>query len=280
MATSSLFAQYDGQTDCGFIGNSDPGLYAQAVVKAIEKTDKPQLQIYTNDDMGVALSHMKQYCCSANLLAEEACSWVDRAKPYHPQSPYIFDHLMYVGMKKMDGIQEDCDILWISCEPREYQIKPVEWRDKINEIGRDTKWYPPGQIMNTYTEYRWDKESYGDKSTPTMLKAYERMCKDAVSIRYAVWVPETVSNDYKQNTDSLALLCEITVQERRAREAAYVRTLQVEKWTKFVVDNLKAYLNEYFINKRMADLVWKYWEMDACFSMVSRYVEKTSQCNQ
>lgn len=275
-----VFAQDTWDTDCSFLWNVNPELYAQSVVKSIEDDEKPALKIFENKDMSVALSHMKQYCCSQKLLAEDSCSWVERAHPYYPESPYIFDHLMYVWMKKMDGIQQDCDVLWMSCETREYDVDPVERRQFITEVAQNTKWFAPWYLLAKFKEARWDETSYWDSEKPTMFKAFDRMCQDAVSIRYAVNVPQNVIKDWNQSGSSLAALCRQVTAERYTQEATYVRTLQIEKWTKFLVDNLKAYLNEYFINKRMADLVGKYAELDGCFSMVSRYVDKTAQCNQ
>jgi hypothetical protein len=67
---------------------------------------------------------------------------------------------------------------------------------------------------------------------------------------------------------------------RYAVELQYVRTLMVEKWMQYLVNNMRSYMFEYFTENRMADLMDKYNKLYSCFVMVLRYAERTKCCNE
>lgn len=276
----STFAQSSDQTDCNDLGWADPAVYPNTVVKSLVDQWKEELEIFTDQDMSVALSHLQQYCCSTNQLTEERCNQIKIPwKKYFPESPYIFDHLMYVWMKKMDWIQEHCDQIWISCETRKYAVSPVTWREEITTIWENTKWYPPSLILEKWRLYRWQADSVLDPNKRTIYKAYNWMCNDIVNIRNSVGNNSWVSDLLVSWGKNISTLCEETINRRYWMESSYVRSLQLEKWTKYFVDNMKSYMKDYFIESRMSDLVTKYASMNSCFTMVLKYVQKTSCCN-
>jgi hypothetical protein len=43
-------------------------------------------------------------------------------------------------------------------------------------------------------------------------------------------------------------------------------------------ENMRTYLQTYFVDTRMNAFVDKFWKLDACLNMVLKYVTRTSCC--
>jgi hypothetical protein len=58
-------------------------------------------------DLVLALSHLKAYCCKSVVLTQEAkkksCEGISFPS-FYPQSPYFFDHILDVRLRKVDAI--------------------------------------------------------------------------------------------------------------------------------------------------------------------------------
>lgn len=274
-----VFAQSWSNNDCNEFGNVKSNTYPKSVKDSIKEMKRDKLLIFTDKDMSVALNHLKLYCCDKGN--KSSCDTKqDTPRKRYPESPYIVDQLMYVGMKKLDGNQEHCDILGIDCQPEDYDVDPVEWRDTINEIAEDTKWYPPSMVYWKFEETWWSMDAIVDNDEPTLAKAYRALCNDLWSIRASVWSNQWVVEWKMLWGKTIEELCHERAQFRFRQEAQYVRLLQLEKWRKYFMDNLKSYLNTYFIDSRLVWLMWKYASLDSSFATVLRYVEKTTCCNK
>ena len=274
-------AQSSSNNDCNDFSNVDPSTYPTSVKEWIKGAKREDLTIFTDKDMFVALNHLKLYCCEQWDINEETCSSLQKPpERWFPESPYIVDQLMYVWMKKLDWNQEHCDILWIDCQPESYDVDPVEWRDEINEIANDVKWYPPSMIYGKFEETWWSSEQIMNQGDETLAKSYRAMCNDLWSIRASVWSNQWLVDAPVSGWKSIELLCQTRAQYRFRQEAQYIRLLQLEKWRKYFMDNLTSYLSVYFLDSRLSWLMWKYAKLDSCFATVLRYIEKTTCCNQ
>jgi len=83
-------------------------------------------------------------CCEDVLkedraICQKAKEDSSDCKNCYAHSTYMFDHLVNIGMRKFDGIQEHCDELHISCTMSNSAVKTLEWRERINEIAEDVK---------------------------------------------------------------------------------------------------------------------------------------------
>lgn len=277
-------AQTSSSVDCTEYGFAkDPAwlqLYPSRVRASILARGERNPVLFTDADMQQAARYLGQYCCES-ISGQEGCdallAWQNN---YYPESPYIFDHLINIGMRKLDGIQEHCDALGISCTATtDYQLEATARREKITEIAEDTEWYPPLQIESLFKDYRWTNDTFLEKDT-LLSNAYFLMCDEAVSIRNAIWGNSEDTDRDLTDGKSLKTVCDELVKKRYEMELQYVRTLMVEKWLQYMSQNLRSYLFDYYLENRMSDLVDKYNNLYSCFVMVLRYSERTKCCNE
>lgn len=276
------FAQSTSSYDCGALAADDYLLYPTAVKRVIQTLDYDKLEVFTDKDLRTSLTHVQSYCCEIWQIAKEICE--EKSLPLkekiYTESPYLADHLMYVGMKKLDWNQEHCDVLWIDCQPESYDVDPVERRDDITEIAEDVQWYPPSIIHQKFIESRWEARDLVGTTPYTLSKAYRAMCNDLSVIIQSSAEDGGVSWLLVGWWKSVEELCLERVSQRYVQESQYVRLLMLEKGRTYFIDNIASYVNNYFLDSRMQWLMWKYATLDGCFASVLRYVQKTSCCNE
>lgn len=279
-------AQNQAPNDCANLVKVDPNTFPQAFENSREKRGERRLGVFTDKDMTVAVKHLQAHCCTSRIAWTESCENVDIPnKKIYTESPFLVDHLMYIGMKKFDGIQDDCDALWIDCQPRDLPVDPVAWRTEIREIGEDIKWYPPSMIQNKFSE-NWSVKENNDSWSwspvtdgSTFPNAYNYMCNDLQNITSIMADSDWTSWVASPSGQSIWDWCRTLIRQRIAREQNYIQSLMVEKWRKYMLDNVKSYVYKYFIDDRLASLMGKYTDLDACFRNVLKKIDKTSCCN-
>lgn len=267
--------------DCFLYANTDTNKYPWVVEEWLERWDLPQLKFFTPDDLRTSVLHHQMSCCESVLKDDrEVCAQAKQetndCKSCYAHSNYLYDHLLNIGMRKFDGIQEHCDALNISCEMKTSGVKTLEWRERITEIAEDVEGYPPSLIMEEFLKYRWDASKESVNNVDTISNAYYDLCQETQNIINAIGINQQVDSSVL----SPYALCRRLVEARYRQEYDYVRTLMVEKGVQYFVQNTRSYLHDYFIKNRMTELVNKYARMDNCFTTVLRYATKTSCCNE
>lgn len=78
--------------------------------KSIDVSLDPNL-IFTQEDIDLARSHLLAYCCRENeklFKAEDFLStWQCKTATAWPDSPYWYDHLIDIGMRKLSGRKDE-----------------------------------------------------------------------------------------------------------------------------------------------------------------------------
>jgi hypothetical protein len=208
-------------------------------------------------------------------------------------SPFIGDHLISIWFRKLDGVETHCKELWHDCVNRkEVPDLAQERREKITEIAEDREWYPPILIEKTFHTYRWENDTNDqaiaaihkeDRASVDTLRAqYLHICEEIAAFQKYL-DPQTWSEtEYIQATDGewFERHCKKIANQRYLDEAKYVRTLMVEKWVQYLVQNLEAYSLDYMIDNRFNDLSDKYANLEWCFSSVLSYSTNTACCNE
>ena len=91
----SVFAA-STKDDCGLI-----------TLLPINKEKSQRKGMRRDADVTIALNHLKAYCCKSVIgpkdTKKKLCENFDYP-PSYPQSPYLFDHLIDVGLRKLDAI--------------------------------------------------------------------------------------------------------------------------------------------------------------------------------
>lgn len=269
-----IYAQISHPNDCSSLGTPefDPAAYADSVYERYEDTYDGQIEVFTKKDLAVAFGQLQDYCAEKSTSRDEPCT-----NCLYAQSPFMFDHLYNVGMRKLDGIEDQCTMYGIDCQFQDGYDGHVGRREKITELAEDTEGHPPAELMGNFRKYRWDQESWLEKDI--VANRYEEMCREASNVRDLIGQNDN-SFAALQSSQDLTKLCKDAVRVRYVQEWQFVRTLMVEKWIQYHVENLQSYMREYFTKNRLADLLDKYIYLDGCFGMVLKYVSRTACCNE
>lgn len=250
--------------------------FVKKVLENVPLLNPPyELTIFTDEDLKTILWHHQQYCCQTNTN-EKTCEWKLDGKHYFPESPYLIDHIINIGMRKFNGIQEHCDVLWISCTTRDGKVLLKEWREESQKLAEETDGVPPSQLYELFKKYRWDVTTFAEQNSSNQIaNAYYTMCYEAVQIRKSL---KSNQGDGINQEDAWIQWCHQLVQKRYQEESAYVQSLMVDKWVQYLYENMRSYLQTYFVDTRMNAFVDKFGKLDACFNMVLKYVTRTSCC--
>ncbi|USN55742.1 MAG: hypothetical protein H6765_04025 [Candidatus Peribacteria bacterium] len=221
------YAQESSQYDCSLVAsNAEPQKYANAIYQAFADRGEEPI-VYTKKDLATVMLHLKQYCCE-EMLSPETCSGLPKSNNQYAQSPYIFDHLLSIGMRKMDGVEDHCDEMDIDCAWEDGSREHIDWREEITELAEDRLGHPSYEIEGNFRKYWGQPGEYTEKEK--LVNKYSQLCEEAVHIRQ--WLPDF--NSYEsdlQVTQQRGLLgtCNDMANLRYQREYLYVRALMVEK---------------------------------------------------
>ena len=275
---SSVFA---GQNDCDIVKNDIKDLWSE-----LDYTN-----LFPEDARIQALTNLKAYCCEKNILDKEDCKDEVFLYPY-PESPFLFDHLLDVGMRRLDATAM-------------YDLEPdmvgKEWRDSIREAAIDVDGKFASSIDEKYKKYRTlDKSDYS-LSFDTLAKS-QKLVEDRnvmlnLNIKYSsatlyqryweqCWIAYVLYRDvrghYKKNflIDDWFPICKEVVANRISNELEYTKTLVLQKSTKVLTDNIHVYLYDYFSKNRLMNLQETIFAIADLFTTIAKsFPWWTSECS-
>lgn len=120
-----------------------------------------QLAIIDKESLNTAMLNLQKYCCENWLwwldMEHDACK---NAKEFFNDniidSPYLFDHLFDVVMRRFSGLTGEYDIY--TKTNMSWDDRWMEWRSRINEQAEDLSGANPQIIINKYLEF-WQPSS-------------------------------------------------------------------------------------------------------------------------
>lgn len=251
--------------------------YAQTILSQLSQ-EATVLRIFTQRDLTTAMRHLHQACCDGTTTASD-CEGIDSLSQHFPESKYLIDHLIDIGMRKLDGVVEHCEAYDIDCTMPDTRIRSQQWREEITRIAEDREWHPPAAIDELFRKYRWDKQAIiADASNPDgnvlLANAYSLMCNEVQAIfDQKPWTIVDPENTAKG-------VCQIIANTRYDQEVSYVRTLLVEKWIDYLTQHMRSYMMDYLTINRFNSLTDSYVRLEWCMNTVLRYVTNTSCCNE
>jgi hypothetical protein len=230
---------------------------------------------FTQKDLTTIITHAKCHCCELGKKLDVCTSFSCPVKNYFAESTHLFDHLVDIGMKKLDWDKEKCDKLQIDCNELW-----TAWREWIDEEGIRPEWAPARLIQEKFSQVWWDKESMKENTWRTLFHEYNRMCEQAEFL---------AQNTILERAPTLAVdsfsasnkrwWCFTLIDKRYEQEAAFVRTMIVLKSIDFVMSNLNSYLYKYSIKTRLTWLLSKFADFDWCIGTVFKKANgKTDLC--
>jgi hypothetical protein len=234
-----------------------------------------QERFFTDRDLTTIIVHAKCSCCELGENLPSCESFSCPVKNYFAQTSHLFDQLIDIGMKKLDGEQEKCDKLQIDCSERW-----LKRRERIKKEAIRPEWSPARLIQEEFALMWWDKETLKKITWTTLYHDYNRMCREAEYLAQNTLV-ELIPTQASENfsTTNRRWWCFTLVDKRYEQEAAFIRTMIVQKNIDFLMSNLNSYLYKYSIKTRLTWLLSKFTDYDACIATVFKKAnDKTEIC--
>lgn len=173
--TGGVFAH-----DCGLVVNTN--------INAVLTNYTANYQIYTQflpaEAFNQALINLKAYCCAQ--VINPPCTDEEKANlpTQYMESAYLFDHLIDISMRRLDGNKA----LAYGLEP---DPTGSERRTKINGIASTTTGIPANEIEKIYKSYRTlhknenvdiTKYNAGDLATFSLRDKYDKLCTNVKNL--------------------------------------------------------------------------------------------------
>ncbi len=232
------------------------------------------------------LINLKAYCCTrveASLCSPEEKMTLPKGN--FPESAYIFDHLLDVTMRRLDGIQKLA-----------YGLQPdptgKERRDYITSVANDPTGKQASEIEKKYTEYRTIHDEY-TKHIDEVAKKYTEYNSATFSLgdKYNTlcWLMKNIYESLQKNTtiiwgpfenNSFYSKCKSLVVYRVSRENAYVKLLMIKKSTQLLDETTKKYTKKYFVEEKLMALWSLILKVKDTFKTIIQQAATTKSCSQ
>ena len=205
-----------------------------------------------------ALTNLKAYCCTQSFKKYCSADDINNKTTYYPKSAILFDHLLDVAIRRLDGIT------WLA-----YNLSPdptgLERRTKITEIANSATGMVAKKIENLYTGYReWHIRTTmntgtviagyktNNIATLSLGDKYNTICQIVKEIYNTYASSAIIWSDIEAN--SFLNGCKRLVKERIERENGYVKILMVQKSNQLLDEGTKAYTKTYFVQEKLMAL--------------------------
>ena len=233
-----------------------------------------------------AQKNHRNYCCKQHSditppQMDEYC--VTNPTDDFVDSPWLFDHLVDVGFRYLDGVKD------LQYDNTPTDVKGKEWREKITEIGSNPNGTIPLAIMSEYQKFRWDRNKDLE-----IIQSQKQSCVDSV-VRFKKYNQERDTLPLTQkyfvicelsscmsSNEKNALLprCQNVARERILQEDTYVQAIAVKQWEQSIQTSFNGYARGYLNHTRLDKLLEKIVMMAKWFGFVDAKVpEMTRMCS-
>lgn len=215
---------------------------------------------------------MDQYCADNKLKAGT-----------YADSPWLYDHLVDVGFRYLDGVPE------LQYEGAVVDTKWWERKTTISEAWSNPYGAIPLDIMNKYKTYRWDRTKSFE-----IMQSQQQTCPDSIT-RFEeynrTWNTLPLAQKYfiicelsscMANAQKNAFLpyCQQLAKERVINEDDYVQALLITQWQQALQTNFDVYARSYMNHQRLNELLVKFVTMAKGIGFVDNKVpEMTRMCS-
>ncbi len=272
--TGNVFAH-----DCELVVNNNSS--------AVLNNYTANYQIYTQflpaEAFHQALINLKAYCCAQ--VVNPPCT--DKEKENLPkqymESAYLFDHLIDISMRRLDGNKE----LAYGLEP---DPTGSERRTKINGIASTTTGIPANEIEKIYKSY-WTlhkekniditKYNAGNLETFSLRDKYDTLCTDVKNLYEGIkWDKSTTIIWWYADKDSFFNKCQNLVKKRVEKENGYVKILMVQKSNQLLNESMKAFTQKHFVEEKLIALWNLILKVRNVFQTIVLQAPTSTSCSQ
>jgi len=272
--TGNVFAD-NSPTDCAIV--IWPNLEQKVeAYKSIEK--------YTNvlpaAGFKQALTNLKAYCCSQAAIQCTENEKNNLKNLKYPESAFLFDHLLDVMMRRLDGIPKLAYGL-------EVDPTGAKWREYITKVANDAVGVQSSEIEKTYKEYRTLHTDFttnlntvmggykkNEIASLSLADKYDTLCKIIKEIyNNTQYEKPVIINSYLS-------ACEKTVLNRVNRENGYTKILMVQKSNLLFDETTKAYTKKYFVEEKLMALWTLVAKVKDIFQTIVQQAAASKSCSK
>ncbi len=263
-------------------------LYAESDSAITDQSFSAFTSIYPAKLLAVAQKNHKNYCCrdyNMKISAEVENYCNNNATDTYVTSPWLFDHLIDVGFRYLDGV-EDLQYEWAPLDN-----KGKERREKITVYGTNPNGSIPLAIMNDYTTYWWDRNkdlNMVQSATQNCTDSKERLSeyntqRDSLSLVQKYFAICELSACLVGNNDQKSAFfskCQQLSFQRIVQEDEYVQAVIIHQGQQAIATNFNAYARGYMNHNRLDALLEKIVMMAKGIGFVdSKVPEMTRMCS-
>lgn len=235
--------------------------------------DEDVASILPEEAVARASMNLRAYCCEQKMIRNtekntEICKDQDIPTGRHfPQSQYLFDHLVDVMFRRLDGNPE---LIYVDVP---LHPRAIDWRKNIREYAVVPEWKLPIELINAAMDDWVSPDADG------LLFLYNTVCD------VAYWYYESLAwskeSPWAQATTRAYLdTCPVITQSIIQYELMYIRMVIDLLANRSLWHSMSTYLKDYYANNRLVNLQSTINEMVGAFTTVNRfYVEWTKQCS-
>jgi len=259
------YGQRDGDGDCAMVQGWNLELLPKEVVIGVELLPK--------DAVVRARKNLRAFCCEQKMIRNtetnpEICKDQDiPANKQFPQSQYLFDHLVDVMLRRLDG---NPDLIYADVE---LYPRGKDWRETIREYAIVPEWKSPAKLINIAMDDWIQPKDDG------LLPMYKKVCDLAYG--YYTSLAESKTSPGAQVTEKTHKdTCTSVTDSIIQNELMYIRVIIDLLANRSLWHSMTTYLKDYYANNRLVNLQSTINEMVGAFTTVNRfYVEWTKQCS-
>lgn len=246
--TGSVFAH-----DCGLVIEKN----LEEILSNYSINYKEYTWVLPAEAFNQALINLKAYCCAQ--VVQTACT--DKEKEnlptQYPESAYLFDHLIDITMRRLDGITG----LAYGLSPDPTALKR---REEIDKIANSAIGMQSSEIEKLYREYRqlhnnenFDITNYNknDFATFSLRDKYNTLCDILKNLYEKLKSKDSdIIIGWYLDKNSFFNGCRNLVNKRVQRENGYVKILMVQKSNQLFNETMKAYTKKHFVEEKLMGL--------------------------
>lgn len=272
-------------------------------------------KVYPKDALERAINNLTAYCCKDILkqwvTPDARCKDADKLPTDWPDSPYLFDHLIDVGLRRLDILNNYNKTPIVNSDPTWSARRLGPGKDNrkwIKTEAESTDATSPLKIVNGYKLYRTLHEDWMFKKTHlkidnliedqdekpklqnfltnydiaeivSLADKYNNLCRIARNIyerkpwqKISIWW-DKLSKDRSYYTD-----CQTMVTNRMNQENAYVRWILINKATDMLQKSFEA-THKKFVQDKLATLQETISRIRDLISTVVRQAPYCKKCS-
>lgn len=259
--------------DCALVQGKD------TIPNAIKSYGWPYQQFFPKEALQQALTNLKAYCCTKDLCSQEEKQNLPNR---YPKSAYLFDHLLDISMRRLDGIQSLA-----------YGLTPdtagKNWRTYTQTVGEDTNGVQAQQIVEKYEAY-WSIHSNTTKNRDSVLQYFSWENNNILSLRdkydsiciltQQVYMSLQGKPVFTWDNNKFIQSCHSLVNQRIQKEHTYIKLLIIKKSTQLLHETTKKYTKSYFVEEKLMALQKIILRVKDMFQTIVKQAPVSKTCSQ